>query len=502
VTLHRLVTAIWLAGFFALCAVSGVQAMPILTGTDVAIATGDTPSGSMQVAQAQPQQAPTPSATPAPLPSPDANAPADQQAASDEPIGNVASLTGVATVIRNKDSIPLKLKDDIYLNDTVQTAASSSLGITFNDATTFHLSANAKITIDTYVYADGGSNNNGVFDIAKGTVAFVAAQVAKTGNMQITTPTATLGIRGTTGLVEVPEDGAAAANANNVNIKLYPDPDGHVGRIEVNDRQGARLGALSSGASGFSIRPGTAGARFAAVPLTISPQQQARDQGFVRQVHATQTVGRQIVTEQRAFRRANPGLNNRNNPARPGQPGQQPGQNRPGQPGQPQPGQNHPGQPQQPGTPNNRQDNRQGQQPGQPGQGGQPARPGQPGQPGQPARPSQTTPGQTTPGQTTPGQTTPPANPAAPGTPPHAGQNTPANPAQHGAPAQPNAVPGAGQPAGQPSGRPTPPPLPNGQPLLRPSGPPRPAPGLQRPGFQNRPVAPRPKPPPKDKKKR
>jgi hypothetical protein len=505
VTLHRLVTAIWLAGFFALCAVSSAGA-------------SDAPAAPMQLAQAQPLQAPAPAAPPAPLPSPDANAPADQQAASDEPIGNVASLTGVATVIRNKDSIALKLKDDIYLNDTVQTAASSSLGITFNDATTFHLSANAKITIDTYVYTDGGSNNNGAFDIAKGTVAFVAAQVAKTGNMQITTPTATLGIRGTTGLVEVPEDGAAAANANNVNIKLYPDPDGHVGRIEVNDRQGARLGALSSGASGFSIRPGTAGARFAAVPLTISPQQQARDQGFVRQVHATQTVGRQIVTEQRAFRRANPGLNNRNNPARPNQPGQQPGQNRPGQPGQrqpgqPQPGQNRPGQPQQPGTPNNRQDNRQGQQPGQPGQGGEPARPGQPGQP---ARPGQTTPGQTTPGQTTPGQTTPPANPAAPGTPPRAGQNTPAGPAQPGAsprpgeaaqparpgqpgaPAQPNAVPRTGQP----SGRPTPPPLPNGQPLLRQSGAPRPAPGFQRPGFQHRPAVARPKPPPKDKKKR
>ena len=463
------------------------------------------------MAQTQSPQTPAPAATPVPSPSPDANAPADQQAANDEPIGNVASLTGVATVIRNKDSIALKLKDDIYLNDTVQTAASSTLGITFNDATTFHLSANAKITIDTYVYEDGGSNNNGAFDIAKGTVAFVAAQVAKTGNMQITTPTATLGIRGTTGLVEVPEDGgAAAANANNVNIKLYPDPDGHVGRIEVNDRQGARLGALTSGASGFAIRPGAAGARIAAVPLTISPPQQARDQGFVRQVHATQTVGRQIVTEQRAFRRANPGINNRNNPARqpgqqPGQPGQnrpgQPGQQQPGQqrPGQQQPGQNRPGQPQQPGTPNNRQENRQGQrpgQPGQPGQTGQPARPGEPAKPGQPSRP---------------GQTTPPTNPAAPGTPSHAGQNTPTGPAKPGTPrpgqtAQPARPerPGAPtRPNPEPSGgQPTPPPLPNGQPILRQSGPPRPAPGFQRPGFPNRPLAPRPKPPPKEKKKR
>jgi hypothetical protein len=310
---------------------------------------------------------------------PAAGAPADQQAASDEPIGNVATLTGSATVTRNNAATPLQLKDDIYLNDVVATAATSSLGITFNDATTFTLKANAQVTIDNYVYEDGGKNNSGIFDIAKGTVAFAAAAVAKTGNMQITTPTAALGIRGTTGLVEVPEGGAAATTASN--IKLYPDADGRVGQIEVNDRQGRRLGALTQGASGFAIRGGpgggVGGARFAAVPLAISPQQAQRDQGFVRQLHATQTVGRQIVSEQRAFRRANPQL--RNNPSR--QPGQQPGQNRPGQQ-QPSTTPNRPGQ--QPTTPNHRPGqpgapNRQGQQqPGTPQQAGAPARTGQP----------------------------------------------------------------------------------------------------------------------------
>ncbi len=146
-------------------------------------------------------------------------------------------------------------------------------------------------------------------------MAFVAAEVAHTGDMKISTPTATLGIRGTTGLVEVPE-GAAANNPNNVAIKLYPDADGRVGRIEVNDRNGARLGFLTQGSSGFTIRPG-AGGRFTAAPLMISPQQALRDQGIVRQVHAAQSVGRQIVSQQRALRQANPNRNNlRNNPAR------------------------------------------------------------------------------------------------------------------------------------------------------------------------------------------
>ena len=84
--------------------------------------------------------------TPAP-----AAAPSPTQAAPAEPIGNVATLTGAATVTRNNTSTPLKLQDDIYLNDVLQTSANSTLGITFNDATTFNLTANASITVDNYV---------------------------------------------------------------------------------------------------------------------------------------------------------------------------------------------------------------------------------------------------------------------------------------------------------------------------------------------------------------
>jgi FecR protein len=252
----------------------------------------------MRIAQAQP--APSPAAT------------STQPAASDEPIGNVATLTGTASVTRNNQSaVPLKLKDDIYLNDVLQTSVSSTLGVTFNDETTFNLTANASITVDDYIYTDGGKQNSALFDVTKGTVAFVASAVAKTGNMKITTPTATLGIRGTTGLVEVNGAGGGAHS-----IKLYPDPDGHVGTIDVNDRSGARLGSLTQGSSGFTIRAG-AGGRLTAAPMMISPREAARDQGIVRQVHAAQAVGRRVVTEQRALRRANP---NRANPR--GTPGQ------------------------------------------------------------------------------------------------------------------------------------------------------------------------------------
>ncbi|SDS89481.1 FecR family protein [Bradyrhizobium canariense] len=334
-TQRRFISAIWLITCLTLDgAANGFAAPQIDSGGGVSSAQSDL----VQLAQAQPAPAPqTPAAPAAAAPSPAATA------AADEPIGNVATLTGNATVTRNNAATPLKVQDDIFQNDVLQTSANSTLGVTFNDATTFNLTASARITVDHYVYEDGGKQNAALFDIVKGTVAFAAASVAKTGDMRIATPTATLGIRGTTGLVEVPE-GAAANNANNVAIKLYPDADGRVGQIEISDRSGARLGSLTQGASGFTIRPG-AGGRFSAVPLAISPQQALRDQGIVRQVHAAQNVGRQIVSQQRALRQANPNRNNlRNNPAR--QPGLQRQNGQPQRQGLPrEPGvQNRPGQ--------------------------------------------------------------------------------------------------------------------------------------------------------------
>jgi hypothetical protein len=467
----------------------------VLLFCGVPIGAGQVFAGASELTQlAQAQADPAQPAAPAP----DATTPAADAQAPEEPIGNVATVSGSASVIRNDTTTPLKVKDDIYLNDIVQTGANAALGITFIDNTTFNLKANTKITIDNYVYEDGGKTNAAIFDVAKGTAAFVAASVAKTGDMKITTPTATLGIRGTTGLVEVPE-GAAANNPRNVAVKLYPDADGRVGRIEVNDRAGAQLGFLTRGASGFTIRPGSGGARFAAVPLAIPQAVVLRDQGFVRQLHSTQNFGRQVVFQQREFRRANPNFVNPNRPIRqlqPGQPRQNglPGQNRPGQP----PGQlNRPGQPRQNGLPGQPGQpplpavpNRQGQNPGQQ-QPGQLNRPGQPQAPGQLNRPGQ----QQQPG--TPNrQGQRPGAPSQPGLPPRAGQ-----PQRPGAPAQPGLPPRAGQPsrtdlpAGLPPrvGQPQQPyaPAQPSAPLARPGLPNRyGAPGLQRPPAMQRPAAP------------
>ena len=217
-------------------------------------------------------------------------------------------------------------------------AVDGTLGVTFDDDTTFTLEPNSRIKVDNFVYQEGGADNAATFNVLRGTVAFVAAQVAHTGNMKIETPISTLGIRGTTGLIEVPAD-AATAGAGGVSIKLYPDADGRVGRIEVFGRDGSRLGILDRGATGFAVRAGAPGAaaRFTAVPLRISAQEAERDRFVVRRAFSTQLVGRQINVQRRNLQQRN--QLRPNNLQRPGQPpgrGQRPQLQRlPGQPGAP-----------------------------------------------------------------------------------------------------------------------------------------------------------------------
>jgi hypothetical protein len=273
---------------------------------------------------------------------------ADQSGAGgDNSIGQVSTVQGSATVTRaNAAPIALKASDPIYKNDELMTAANATLGVTFDDNTTFNLTGNSRIVVDDYVYQQGASGNVGAFSVTQGTVAFVASEVAKTGNMTITTPTATLGIRGTTGVVDVPVNGATGGEAK---IKLYPDADGRVGHIDVFDRQGGRLGALTQGSSAFQIQRG-AGGRFAAVPFRIPPQEAARDRGVVQRLFASHNIGRRMIIRRQQLRQRNlrqpNNLRRQNGPQQPNQnrnpnfrqqPNRNPNFRQNGGPGQPQP---------------------------------------------------------------------------------------------------------------------------------------------------------------------
>ena len=89
----------------------------------------------------------------------------------------------------------------------VQTGADGKVGINFSDGTSFNLTSNARMALTEFVYDPNGKSNSTLISLTKGTFTFVAGNIAKTGEMKVDTPVATMGIRGTTPHVEVLEDG-------------------------------------------------------------------------------------------------------------------------------------------------------------------------------------------------------------------------------------------------------------------------------------------------------
>ncbi len=139
------------------------------------------------------------------------------QAGTIKPIGKVLTVVGSVTIEHvnavvvqaNLTSQPeqTKVSDPVYLGDVVQTGADGQIGISFTDNTAFNLSPNARMVLNEFVYDPKGTSNSTFFSLTKGTFTFIAGEVAKTGDMQIDTPVATVGIRGTTPHIEIADDG-------------------------------------------------------------------------------------------------------------------------------------------------------------------------------------------------------------------------------------------------------------------------------------------------------
>lgn len=134
------------------------------------------------------------------------------------PIGKVITATGTvhlahaAAVIVQANLPPsgveqTKIGELIYRGDLIQTGPDGTLAITFVDGTSFNVSANARMEVNEFVYDPNGHSNSTLFSLSKGTFAFIAGNIAHTGDMKVDTPVGTLGIRGTAPRVEILDDG-------------------------------------------------------------------------------------------------------------------------------------------------------------------------------------------------------------------------------------------------------------------------------------------------------
>ena len=149
-------------------------------------------------------------------------------------IGSVEKLQGSVTVKRGGMDVELKQGDAVYQNDVVQTSGESKIGITFEDGSVFSLGSDARMTLDSFVYdAETGEGSSSI-NVIKGMFKFVSGEIAANnpGEMQVETPVATIGIRGTTG------GGSVQGEGMDNQFYLEPNADGTVGWFDVTTDQG------------------------------------------------------------------------------------------------------------------------------------------------------------------------------------------------------------------------------------------------------------------------
>ncbi|SCB26755.1 FecR family protein, partial [Bradyrhizobium shewense] len=234
-------------------------------------------------------------------------------AAAGKVIGRVATVTGSASIVRNGVTIEANNGDVVYQNDVVQTGSGSTIGLVLIDGTTFNLSANARFMLNELGYEGQSSasgtlvsltsgTNHSMFTLIQGAASFVAGQVAKTGDMQVATPTAAIGIRGTAVLLSVD------AVDGKVSVSVADQQDGRVHSVQVfkcvpatNLLQGVctagdPIGIVTSDGPSLTITP-TANFEVITQAVSKTPGQVAQEFNAFQQVLTTYDIGKQIAPD-------------------------------------------------------------------------------------------------------------------------------------------------------------------------------------------------------------
>ena len=170
---------------------------------------------------------------------------ASGQAVAQEAIGSVSRVQGEASGVRGNSTQVLGVDTPVFLNEVVSTGPAARLEVTFKDDTKLTLGEKSKLTLDRYVFDPSARRGTIRFRIV-GAFRFLSGQVSKLvrSNVNVMTPVATIGIRGT-------EFWGGPIDNQALGVFLIE------GRVRVSNAAGART--LNRPGQGTNIaRPGAA----------------------------------------------------------------------------------------------------------------------------------------------------------------------------------------------------------------------------------------------------
>ena len=133
-------------------------------------------------------------------------------ALADDAAGVVKTLKGSVQIERRAGNAGAVVGSEVYGSDRIVTGPQSSVGITLRDST--QLSAGANTILDLNKFAFNTTTHDGVLDatVKRGSLAVISGKLAKANPdaVRFSTPTTTLGVRGTEFIIEVGDQGEGA----------------------------------------------------------------------------------------------------------------------------------------------------------------------------------------------------------------------------------------------------------------------------------------------------
>ncbi|PCI41482.1 MAG: hypothetical protein COB46_03715, partial [Rhodospirillaceae bacterium] len=165
---------------------------------------------------------------------------------SEQSIGQVEKIEGTVTAIRaDGTKVELQVGDPVYQGDILETSADGAIGVILADETTFSMAEEGRMVLDEMVYDPGTQEGSVSLSVMHGVFTFVSGNVAKTDPdaMTLTTPVATIGIRGT-------QLGIDLSDGQTLKAALMEEADGFIGEVVIMNDAGV---SVLNGANEYSV---------------------------------------------------------------------------------------------------------------------------------------------------------------------------------------------------------------------------------------------------------
>ena len=125
--------------------------------------------------------------------------------AQQAPAGRIKLVSGSVQIVRSGSTLAAGIGQVVYQADSLRTGADGRVGITLNDDTRLSLGPGSEARLDQFTFAPAEGKVGLVLDIVRGIVAYVSGRIAKLSpdSVKLQTPTAIVGVRGTTLAIRV-----------------------------------------------------------------------------------------------------------------------------------------------------------------------------------------------------------------------------------------------------------------------------------------------------------